>query len=345
MTGGGTGGHIIPHAPIVAELKSLSSEKLEFLYIGSSSGLEETFCREHGIKFKAVATGKLRRYFSIQNFLDWFKLPVGIFQSLKIIKKFNPDVIFSKGGYVAVPPVIAGAFLKKKIVIHESDYTPGLATRLTARFARGICVPTRKTGELLKKKVHTTGNPVRKEILEGNRSLAEKFLKTKVSSPVILVMGGSTGALKLNELIWSSLPLLTKHFTVIHATGKGKTYKKIKDKKYFQFEYLKDELKDIYSIADLIICRSGAGAVSEVNALGLPAVYVPLSGKSSRGDQWENAEHVSSTPHIILDDSALTPEEFFEKVNLFYKKNKGKKIPDKKALDAVKNIAKVILEA
>lgn len=318
------------------------------MYVGSSSGMEEEFCKEQKIEFKAVATGKLRRYFSIKNIIDWFKLPIGMFQSYKIIKSYNPDVIFSKGGYVAVPVVIAGGILRKKIVIHESDFTPGLATRISSFFAKKICVPTEETkiflSRIFRRKVEVTGNPVRAEILKGKKSAAEKFLKKKVKSPVLLVMGGSTGAQKLNELIWDSLKKLTKKFTVIHVTGKGKgSGENIKNKKYFEFEYLGKELKHIYAVTDLIICRAGAGTVSEVNALGLPAVYVPLSSGASRGDQWDNAKHVSSTPNIIINEAMTDAKECMEKIELFWKENRSKRSSGKSKIDGAKNIAHVIL--
>ena len=318
------------------------------MYVGSNSGLEQAFCEEQNIPFKSVATGKLRRYFSLQNIVDWFKLPLGIMQSLRIVREFKPDVIFSKGGYVAVPVVLAGGILRKKIVTHESDFTPGLATRISSIFAAQICVPTEKTKSFfqkrLREKVVVTGNPIRKEILKGTRKGSEKFLKAKTTSPVLLVMGGSTGAQKLNELIWNSLPELTKEFTVIHATGKGKNSGGKKSKKYFEFEYIGKELKDIYAITDLVVCRSGAGTVSEINALGLPAIYMPLSSGASRGDQFENATHVSATPHIILNDFKVTPDEFVKEVQDFYKKNKDKKKQDKNSLKAAEMISEVILK-
>lgn len=356
MTGGGTGGHIVPHATIIEEFRHASSRehaskkqntKFEFLYIGSSSGLEELFCESQNIPFKSVLTGKLRRYFSVQNLLDTFKIPIGILQSIIYIARFKPDVIFSKGGYVAIPVVIAGGFMCKKIVIHESDFTPGVATKISSFFANKICVPTEKTKKYFstktQKKVIVTGNPIRSELLKGTKKEALKFLKIKeIKSPVLLVMGGSTGALALNKLIWENLDSILKKYTVIHITGKGKI-KAINRKNYFTFEYIDSELKDIYAITDIVICRSGAGTVSEINALGLPAIYVPLSSGASRGDQFENAKYMSETPHIILNQDSVNDKKLLTALKEIQFKKNVRNQKSKNIKTAVKKIVEVII--
>ena len=279
-----------------------------------------------------------------------------------------------------MPVVLAGGILRKKIVIHESDFTPGLATRISSYFSDTICVPHENTREhfslRFRAKVVVTGNPVRKELLNGSKESALKFLTgssdslsppPSVSSspvtdhPVILVMGGSTGAQKLNELIWKSLEPLLQKFTIIHITGKGKglrssgsnpatnslqkCFGKELWKRYFEFEYMSEELRDMYALADFVICRSGAGTVSEINALGLPAVYVPLSSGASRGDQWENAKYMSTTPHIILDDSKIPPNEFVQTITEFYAQNKKVKKQGLEATNAAQKIAREIIDA
>lgn len=281
-----------------------------------------------GIRFRAISVGKMRRYFSFANFLDVFKIPLGVLQAMRHISNFKPDVIFSKGGYVAMPVVVAGWILRRRIVIHESDFTPGMATKISALFAEKICVPHARTkGKFPKKlrdKVVVTGNPVREEIVKGSKKNALKFLGVKeIKNPVLLVMGGSTGALSLNEMIWGNAEKLLGKFTVIHITGKGKG-RRLRKKNYFAFEYVDKELKDIYALTDIVACRSGAGTVSEVNALGLPAVYVPLSSGASRGDQLENAKYMSETQHIILDEK-IGNAEFVKSIMDFYEKNRRKK--------------------
>lgn len=299
-----------------------------------------------GIWFRAISVGKMRRYFSFANFLDVFKIPLGILQSLWHIWNFRPDVIFSKGGYVAMPVVTAGWILRRRIVIHESDFTPGMATKISALFAEKVCVPHARTKEKfpkkLRDKVVVTGNPVREEIVNGSVKNALKFLGMKeIKNPVLLVMGGSTGALSLNEIVWKNLGKLLKKFTVIHITGKGKG-RRFSEKNYFAFEYVDKELKDIYALADIVACRSGAGTVSEINALGLPAVYVPLSTIASRGDQFENAKYMSETPHLILNEK-ISGAEFVKSIVNLYEKNCSKKRVKKNVSKATKKIVSELI--
>lgn len=335
-----------------------------FFYLGSNSGMEEKFCRYEKIPFKAIATGKLRRYFSLKNFVDVFKIPLGVLQAFYHIKKFNPDVIFSKGGYVAIPVVAAGAILRKKIVIHESDFTPGMSTKISALFAEKICVPHISTKEKFLKKIQrkvvVTGNPVREEILSGSIRKAFKFLNVRrIEHPVLLVMGGSTGAREVNETIWKNFSKIVGKYTVIHVTGKGKGLADnagnpaIEDlwrcignhmkKRYFEFKYIGSQLKDIYAVTDLVICRSGAGTVSEINALGLRALYLPLGGDASRGDQWENAAHMGTTPNIILDLKKIDCKILLESLDELSKKKRGKKLTEAEVSASAKKIAELLL--
>lgn len=281
------------------------------------------------MEFRAVPTGKLRRYFSPANFFDLFKIPLGILKSLWHILIFKPDVIFSKGGYVAVPVVIAGGILRTKIVIHESDFTPGFATKISAYFASKICVAHIKTKEKfskkIQKKVKVTGNPVRVDILKGSKQNALKFLKIKtVKNPVLLIMGGSTGAQSVNKFVWENLNVILKKHSVIHVTGGGKG-RKMSRKNYFQFEYLNKELKDIYALTDVVIGRAGAGTVSEINVLGLPAVYFPLGSDASRGDQWENAKYMSATPNIILDEKNTNAKILLDSIDFLWRQSGKRK--------------------
>lgn len=221
-------------------------------------------------------------------------MPIGILQARRILKKFKPDKVFSKGGYVSVPVVIAARMLKIPVILHESDLSPGLANRISARFADKICVSFKESKKYFQKKeVIVTGNPVRQLIFNGGKENGFKLTGFDSDKPIVLVMGGSSGAQELNDLVYSSLPVLLRHCHVAHITGRGKgglDNIKGKLKGYKQFEYLNDELADLYAITDLVVTRAGANTLAEISALGLPSVLVPLSTKASRGDQVENAK-------------------------------------------------------
>lgn len=293
MTGGGTAGHVIPNIAVIEGLKDRYPD-IELLYIGSKNGPEKDLIEKSGVPFKSVQCGKLRRYFSFANFKDLFRVPIGILQARKILKKFRPDKVFGKGGFVSVPVVIAAFSLKIPVILHESDISPGLANRICSRFAGEICVSFQESKKHFRKKnVVVTGNPVRKMIFEGSREKGFGLTGFSGEKPVLLVMGGSLGAQELNNLVFDNLPELLRHCQVIHVTGKGKGgIEKVRDKLkgYKQFEYLHDELFDMYAITDLVLSRAGANALAEIAALGLPSVLVPLSLKASRGDQIENAK-------------------------------------------------------
>lgn len=269
--------------------------------------MEAELIPREGYAFKAISCGKLRRYFSWENFLDVFRTMSGIAQSVSIIKKFKPEIIFCKGGYVSLPMAVAGALTRKPVVIHESDLKMGLANRIAAKLATKICVSFPETVQAWRgnDKVVLTGNPVRAELRQGNPEKAWKFTGLKSGKKVILIMGGSQGAQFINNLIEQNLTALLEHYQLIQICGKGKipaSYAKITDAQkahYFACEYIGEELKDIYAITDLIISRAGANSLAEIEYLGKPAILIPLV-MGSRGDQVENAESFAKNHHAVV---------------------------------------------
>jgi len=313
LTGGGTAGHLLPLLAVVSELKKLNKEKgismPEFLLLSPGSEFNKSIS-DAGIQIKIIKAGKLRRYFSRKNFTDILKVPIGIIQSLYYIYKFKPDVVFSKGGFASIPPVVAAWILKIPIITHESDIVPGLANKIIARFAFKILISFSATKKYFNKnKIILTGNPVRDDIAKSKKENALKFFKLSFGVPTILIFGGSQGAQRINEMILEILPELIKKYQVIHQCG-SKNYEKIKNKaknlnfpktskrlfasgrfteRYKLYPYLDKEMKDAYAIADLVISRAGANSISEIAVLGKPNILIPLSTSAS-DHQAKNAE-------------------------------------------------------
>ncbi|MGL5830948.1 MAG: undecaprenyldiphospho-muramoylpentapeptide beta-N-acetylglucosaminyltransferase [Candidatus Altimarinota bacterium] len=345
LAGGGTGGHIIPNIALYQELKKEMGEELKVLYIGSKKGLDATLVGANGLEFEGISCGKLRRYFSWENFVDVFRTLWGIWESFWKIKRFKPEVIFCKGGYVSLPVAVAGRIAGVPVILHESDVVPGLANRLASRLASRICVSFAESKGYLKEvvdKVEVTGNPVRAEIAEGNRKRAMELSGLNEEKPVILVMGGSQGAAFVNELIWNNLDNLLAKFQIIHICGAGKVEVEKQGIGYFSLEFANEELKDFYALSDLIITRAGANSLAEIEFLGRPAVLVPLI-KGSRGDQIENAEIFAknNVAKIINEKTFTKPEEKKLPVYLMKLLEKSKNISRKKS-SAAEKIAKII---
>ncbi len=311
MAGGGSAGHITPNIALLEELVG-RVPKLDILYVGSKKGLEHGLISQKGWPFKAISCGKLRRYFSLENFLDFFRSWLGLLQSLWIIWRFKPDVIFCKGGYVSLPVAVAGGLLRKAVVIHESDLEMGLANKIASRFARVICVSFSETLERRKsdKRVVLTGNPVRAELFEGDTKRGYKFCGFSSDKKVLLVMGGSQGAVAINGLIERHLDELLKRYQVIHICGKGNVEDVSPRDGYFIAGYLGEELRDIYAICDLVVGRAGANSLAEFEALGIPAILIPLVA-GSRGDQIKNAESfVKHNPGLVLEEKEIKADSF-----------------------------------
>lgn len=289
LTGGGTAGHVTPNIALIPELKKAG---WEISYIGTEKGIEHNLIEREGIPFYSVRSGKLRRYLSKENIKDAFRVIRGISDAKKVLKKIKPDVIFSKGGFVAVPVVIAGGRLDIPVVIHESDLTPGLANRLSMPHAKTVCTTFPETLKYIKgKKGVYTGSPIRKELFDSNKARGLNICGFSGDKPVILSMGGSLGAVKINNALRKALPSLIKDFQIVHLCGKGNLDESLLNMKgYKQFEYVNEELKDIFAASDVIISRSGSNSISEFLALKKPSLLIPLSTNASRGDQILNAK-------------------------------------------------------
>ncbi len=247
-----------------------------------------------GVRYEGVSCGKLRRYFSISNFVDLFRVPIGVFQASRLLKSFEPDVVFSKGGYVSVPVVMAARWLKIPVIVHESDISPGLANKISFKFARTICTSFEETLAYLpkkfSKKAQYTGSPVRSEILRGNAEAGFRFTGFDKHRPVVLVIGGSQGAEQINELIRASLEELVKRFQIVHIVGKGNLDIGVNKRGYVQYEFLGPELADVYAMSEMVVTRGGANVLAELALLKKKVLVIPLSGEASRGDQMENAQ-------------------------------------------------------
>jgi len=295
-----------------------------------------------------IVCGKLRRYFSFRNFVDFFKVPVGVIQSMFLVWKFKPDVLFSKGGFVAVPVVIGARIARLfgggtvRIFIHESDVVPGLANKICARFADKIFVSFNESAKFFDKqaaeKVVVTGNPVRREIFDGSRETGLKMCGFNRFKSVILAMGGSQGALQVNNLVWNNLDELLKKHQVVHIVGKGNLNFGVKKPGYRQFELLFDELKDVYAACEIVVSRGGANSLAEISALGKKAVIIPLGEETSRGDQIKNAKVCSEEYGWQVLYGDVTGEQFLRTIEIACKSEfKGEK-------SLHKNAAKVIAE-
>lgn len=287
LTGGGTAGHVMPH---LALLPSMYKRNWKIYYIGSS-GIERSIISSTGIRFHSISAGKLRRYFSLENIIDVFKVFWGCLQSFFILLRLRPQLIFSKGGYVSVPVALSGWLLRIPVVAHESDLTPGLANKLVKKFCKKVLYNFPETQKYLpNSKGVCVGSPVRSELFNGNKEngyLLTGF-KKEDERKIILVMGGSLGADKLNKLVVNEIDRLLDRYRIIHLTGKGKKIIENRDG-YVSFDFLGPELKDIFSITDLVIARAGANSIFEFLALNKPMLLIPLE-VGSRGDQLENAE-------------------------------------------------------
>lgn len=318
LTGGGTAGHVTPN---LALLPALNKEGFEITYVGSYDGIEKQLATDQGLNYVGVATGKFRRYLDVKNLTDPFKVVKGFNEAKKFLKDYKPDVVFSKGGFVSVPVVRAAAALKIPCIIHESDMTPGLANKLCYGAAKKVCCNFPETVSKLPagKAVHT-GTPIRAELFTGDTARGKAFCGFTDDKPVLMVTGGSLGAVAVNKALREALPLLLPTFNVCHLCGKNKKDESLEGTKgYVQFEYIKDEMKDLFAMADVIISRAGANAICEIVALKKPNILIPLPAKSSRGDQLLNAESFASQGYSkVLDQDTLSPELLADTVSAVY---------------------------
>jgi UDP-N-acetylglucosamine--N-acetylmuramyl-(pentapeptide) pyrophosphoryl-undecaprenol N-acetylglucosamine transferase len=293
FAGGGTGGHIYPGLAVAAALQKLVPCRI--FWMGARTGMDRSLVESAGIPFFGIPAGKLRRYVSLTNIVDAFQVLAGCIASFFILKREKPALLFSKGGFVSVPPCAAAFFLKIPVFTHESDYSPGLATRINLRFARRIFTAFPETASFLppavQSRVTRTGNPIRREFFAADPARGRAFLgqNRDAAPPVLLVLGGSLGARQINDLIRESLPALKEHFLVAHQTGPGNDWDIPEDDRYRTWPFIRDEMPHVIAAASIVLCRSGAGTLWECAVLGKPLILIPLSGSGTRGDQVENA--------------------------------------------------------
>ena len=288
LTGGGSAGHVNPN---IALLPTLLNNDYKVYYIGSKNGIEKTLISPLNINYFEISTGKLRRYLDIKNLTDSFKVLKGVMDSYKILKTIKPTVVFSKGGFVSVPVVIAAKILNIPTIIHESDITPGLANKIAFSFADKICVTFPETKlKINKKNVILTGSPIREEIFKGKKEEAYKICNFEKTKKILLFMGGSLGSNKINSTLRSCLDELLKNYQIIHLCGNGNVDKSINKNGYFQMEYAHKELPHFLKCCSLVISRAGSNSICEIAALQKPSLLIPLSKKASRGDQILNAQ-------------------------------------------------------
>lgn len=340
LTGGGTAGHVTPNIALIPELQK---QGYEVHYIGSYDGIEKKLIEKLNIPYYGISSGKLRRYIDLKNLSDPFKVIKGLAQARRLLGKIKPDVVFSKGGFVSVPVVLAAKSKKIPCIIHESDMTPGLANKICIPCAQRVCTNFPETlKHLPAEKAVLTGSPIRAELFNGNKEKGLKFCGFDDSKPVILIIGGSLGAVAVNNAVRAILPQLLEKFQIIHLCGKGKLDESLKDVKgYVQFEYIHDELSDLMAASDIFISRAGANAICEILALRKPNILIPLSAQASRGDQILNAASFEKQGYsIVIQEEDITDEKLLAAVNDAYT-NKDKYITAMKRSQLNNSIEKI----
>ncbi|MGN8644739.1 undecaprenyldiphospho-muramoylpentapeptide beta-N-acetylglucosaminyltransferase [Gracilibacillus sp. HCP3S3_G5_1] len=306
FTGGGSAGHVMVNLAIIPEFLE---DGWTIDYIGSKNGIEKDLIEPlEGVTYHPISTGKLRRYFSKENFKDPFKVLKGTWQAHRIIGKKKPAVIFSKGGFVSVPVLVAARMKGVPAVIHESDYTPGLANKIAIPFAKKVLATFPETLKYLpEQKAEWIGAVVREELFTGKREKGYALTGFTNKKNVLLIMGGSVGSKKINEAVRKGLDELLKQFQVIHICGKDNIDNSYEQEGYVQYEYVQDELKDLLAITDLVCSRAGSNAIFEFLALNKPMLLIPLSLQASRGDQIVNAQSFEKQGYAkVLEEEALS---------------------------------------
>lgn len=318
LTGGGTAGHVTPNLALIPRLQQ---DGWEVHYIGAANSAEQQLVAGlPGVTYHTISVGKLRRYFDLKNFSDPFRVVKGIAQAYSIIRKIKPSVVFSKGGFVSVPVVYGAKLNGVPVVIHESDMTPGLANKLCAPFAKAECCTFPEAIQYTKGKGVHTGTPIRPEVLSGDREAGLKRFNFTDGRPVLMIVGGSSGAQAINQTVWQALPKLTESFQVLHLCGKGNVNDSFEGMPHYtQVEYLNEEMADAYACADIILSRAGANALCELLALRKPALLIPYPLEASRGDQVMNAESFEKRGlSHVLDQKDMTPDSLVKAIVKLY---------------------------
>ena len=315
MTGGGTAGHVTPN---IALFDSLQKDGYEIHYIGSYEGIEKGLIEDKKIPYYGISSGKFRRYRSWKNLTDPFRVLHGFFQARRLLGRIRPNVVFSKGGFVSVPVVMAAKTRHIPVIIPESDLTPGLANKLAMPSATKVCCNFPETLPYLpKEKAVLTGSPIRQGLLHGNKQAAKDFCGFTGDLPILMVMGGSIGSVYINNAIRGCIDTLLTKYQIIHLCGKGNIDESLKDKKgYAQFEYISENLPDLFAAADLVVARAGANSICELLALHKPNILIPLSRNASRGDQILNANSFAKQGFsAVLEEEEVTSEKLMATID------------------------------
>lgn len=315
FTGGGTVGHVSVNLSLIPT--ALEKEHQVF-YIGSKNGIEREMIESQisNIKYYPISSGKLRRYLSFENAKDVFKVLKGILDARRVLKKEKPDLLFSKGGFVSVPVVIAARSLNIPTIIHESDLTPGLANKISLKFSKKIYTTFEDTLKYLPKdKADFVGATIREDLKEGNQQKGYEITGFDSDKKVLLVMGGSLGSKKLNDIIRENLEALLHDYQIIHLTGHGLVDESYKQKGYIQYEFVKEELTHLLSITDTVVSRAGSNAIYEFLTLRIPMLLIPLGLDQSRGDQIDNAKYFESKGYgKMIPEDQLTQFKLLEQL-------------------------------
>lgn len=324
ITGGGTGGHL---TPLVAVSKKIQEKvpEVEFIFIGPKSKFVDDIIGKENIPIKYIQAGKLRRYFSLHNIVDFFRIPIGIVQSLWLLLVYMPDAIFSKGGYASFPVVIAGWIYRIPILTHESDSNPGLANSIIGKFSNRVAVAYTEAEKYFPaSQVVLTGNPLRENINKGDAVKARELFKLTESKKIIFIWGGSQGSASINEKVLRILPQLLAKYQVIHQVGEA-NFEEIKKKAgelgikvghdgYYAIPFLAEELLDVLAVADLIISRAGATSIAEIAANAKPAIIIPLE-KSASDHQRMNAYSLAKAGGcIVMEENNMGEHMLMEEI-------------------------------
>lgn len=320
FTGGGSGGHVTLN---LALIPFFLDKGYKVVYIGSYEGIERELIKKYDkVKYYPIHTGKLRRYFSWQNFVDMMKIPFGILEALWIVFKEQPNIVFSKGGFVSFPVVVAGFLCGKPVLMHESDVTPGLSNKMSLPFVSKFFTTFQDTVKYVKKpsKLEYIGPVLSDRLKNGDTKKALELCGFSNQKPILMFMGGSLGAKSINDAVRQNLKELLKNYQIIHLCGKGQTDLNYQEKGYIQFDYVDSELKDLLKAADVVFSRSGSNAIFELLSEHKPMILVPLSGKASRGEQMLNAKSFQKKGYaeIITDDELGNTQKFFDVIQKVY---------------------------
>jgi len=319
LTGGGTAGHVTPN---IALIPGLRERGYQISYIGSYNGIEKELIEKTGVPYYGISSGKLRRYIDLKNLSDPFRVIKGLNEAGRLLKQLQPDVIFSKGGFVAVPVILAAGRKHIPVIAHESDMTPGLANKICIPYAAKICCNFPETRQNLPEgKAVVTGSPLRKELMEGNAAAGRAFCGFDGSKPVLMITGGSLGSVIVNTHVRAILPALLQDFQVVHLCGKGNLDPSLENTPgYRQYEYIGAELPNLFAMADVIISRAGANSICEISALAKPNLLIPLSANASRGDQILNARSYEKQGFsMVREEEELNEDSLLTAVRELYR--------------------------